>query len=186
MRKRSGLALVAAAVACLAVPSPAFADSGSVAQAPTTTIASKTPVPLAGCSLLYGYKYGSKVSHLVDMVPPARAQGGHTLSIAITAGLSLSATVTGQVSGDVNAIIAGASTTFGVSYGLTLTAQVTYTDTWTVPSTWAWGSLHAGGSKDSMSWTYGYYSGNPCTYKTQRTGNADLPWKIPSFWSTQG
>jgi hypothetical protein len=124
-------------------------------------------------------------TNLKDMVPSARGQSGQYLTITITAGISLTGTVGGQVSGDVNAIVAGAKAQVNASIALSLTASVAYSTGWTVPTTWAWGDLHAGGSQDSMSWTYGSYNG-ACQWIVQRSGTANLPYHIPTFWHTQG
>ncbi|WP_405879731.1 hypothetical protein OG762_14480 [Streptomyces sp. NBC_01136] len=132
-----------------------------------------------------GYAYSGVSSHNVGMVPPASAPGGHTLSIAITAGTSVTGTVGGSVSGDVHAIVAGAKAQVNASIALTLSASVTYTDSWKVPASWRLGYLHAGAHRDQMTWKYGHYLAN-CSWHTDRSGTAKLPYHIPSFWSTKG
>jgi hypothetical protein len=138
-----------------------------------------------GCPPDPTYSYSGVSSHNVGMVPPASAPGGHTLSIAITAGTSVTGTVGGQVEGSVNAIVAGAKAQVNSSIALKLEASVTYKDTWTVPSSWRLGYLHAGAHRDEMTWKYGHYKAN-CAWHTDRSGTAKLPYHIPAFWSTKG
>lgn len=115
-----------------------------------------------------------------DMVPSSRGQGGHTLSIQIQAGTSITGTVGGSVGGDFNAIVADARADVNASISGTLSASITYGDSWTVPSSWSWGSLHAGASHDSMNWEYGYYEPT-CNYHKIRDGPANLPYHLPTF-----
>jgi hypothetical protein len=138
-----------------------------------------------GCPPDPTYSYSGVSSHNVGMVPPASAPGGHTLSIAITAGTSVTGTVGGSVSGDVNAIVAGAKAQVSASIALTLSASVTYSDSWKVPSSWRLGYLHAGAQRKQMTWKYGHYKAN-CAWHTDRSGTAKLPYHIPAFWSTKG
>ncbi|WP_405619422.1 hypothetical protein [Streptomyces sp. NBC_00076] len=138
-----------------------------------------------GCPPDPTYSYSNVSTHHVGMVPPASAPGGHTLSIAITAGTSVTGTVGGSVSGDVHAIVAGAKAQVNASIALTLSASVTYTDSWKVPSSWRIGYLHAGAQRKEMTWKYGHYKAN-CAWRTDRSGTAKLPYHIPAFWSTKG
>lgn len=137
-----------------------------------------------GCPYDYDYVYSNVSSHNVDMVPPASAPGGHTLSISLTAGLTVTGTVGGSVSGDVNLIVAGAKADVNASIALSIAASVIYTDTWTVPSTWTKGYLHAGAAKDKMNWAYGT-EGGTCKWRVLRSVTADLPYQDPAFWHTQ-
>jgi hypothetical protein len=148
---------------------PAFAGGGAV---PNT------------CQPDYTYVYGSVYSNNVDMVPPASAPSGHTLSIQISAGLSITGTVEGQVSGDLSAIVVGAQASVSASISYTLSASVTYGDSWTVPRSVSVGYLHAGAAHDHMIWRFGHTSGNCQTWIVDRSGTANLPYRIPAFWST--
>lgn len=196
-RRRLSTLMIAAAVfvplAALGLAPAAQAgdtgiSTGRQRSAPSTNVSVRQgggPHSPDGCSPDAGYSYNSVRSYLYDMVPYSQGPGGHTLSIQITAGVSVTGTVGGQVSGDVNAIVAKAKVDVNASIALQLTASVTYGDSWTVPSTWRWGYLHAGANRDTMNWEYGYYNG-ACQYIVSRRGTANLPYHIPAFWSNGG
>lgn len=171
MKFRSILAASSLSGALLAGGTPALAATGSP-QVPQI------------CPADPGYSYTGVSSYRYNMVPPSSAPGGHTLSIAISRGLTVTGTVGGQVEGDIGAIVAGAKASVNASISRSKTASVTYTDTWTVPKGWAIGFLHAGAQRDRMHWTYGHYSG-ACVWIVVRRGTANLPWHIPHFWSTR-
>jgi hypothetical protein len=139
----------------------------------------------AMCAPDAGYSVSNAVHNYKDLVPYASAPGGHTLSITITAGASVSATFSGSVEGGASAIIASAKAQWGLSFALTLTASVAYSDSWTVPSTWSSGQLHAGADRKSFKWTYGSFNG-ACQWIVSRSGTSNAPYHLPAFWSVRG
>ncbi|MEU2778452.1 hypothetical protein ABZ646_37640 [Streptomyces sp. NPDC007162] len=137
------------------------------------------------CGTESSYEFSSPKSARIGMVPPSSAPGGHTLSITLTAGTSVTGTITGSLQTEESAIVASAKQTVGVSFALTMTASVSYGDTWKVPASWRKGYLHAGADRDTMNWNYGHY-GAGCKWVIVRKGVAKLPYHIPAFWSTKG
>jgi hypothetical protein len=152
-----------------------------------TTLGASAPASAAsepqpnGCPPDPGYTFGDVHEQLADMVPAAMAQGGQTVTIAITAGASITGTVGGNVSGDVSAIVASAKVQVNADIALQLSASVSYSSSWTVPSNVQWGALHAGAQMKSMNWYFGSYNG-ACKYTIWRSGNARLAYHIPAFW----
>lgn len=137
------------------------------------------------CGTESSYEYSAVKSQHVGMVPPSSAPGGHTLGITLTAGTSITGTISGSVQGEQSIIVAGAKETLGLSFALSMTASVSYSDSWKVPSSWRKGYLHAGADRDTMNWQYGHYGAN-CKWVVTRHGVAKLPYHLPAFWSTKG
>lgn len=137
------------------------------------------------CGTASSYQFGSPKSSRIGMVPPSSAPGGHTLGISLTAGTSITGTISGSLQTEESAIVASAKQTVTASIALTMTASVTYSDSWKVPSSWRKGYLHAGADRDTVSWNYGHY-GAGCKWVIVRKGTAKLPYHIPAFWSSKG
>ncbi|MFJ9120836.1 hypothetical protein ACIRJO_35575 [Streptomyces sp. NPDC102394] len=147
--------------------------------------ATSMPVHPNNCGTETAYQFGTPKSEHIGMVPPSSAPGGHTLGITLTAGSSITGTISGSATAEESVIVAKAKETLGVSVALSLTASVSYSDTWKVPSSWRKGYLHAGADRDTVSWNYGHY-GSGCKWVIVRKGVAKLPYHIPAFWSTKG
>jgi hypothetical protein len=109
---------------------------------------------------------------------------GVTLSIAIYTGASITATANGTVSTEVSAIVASANVSYSISLAVTLTAGVTYTGSWTVPSGYTrQGYIGAGAFADRMAWSYGHYGGTGgCTWIYDRWGTLQAPYRFPDIW----
>ncbi|WP_405950740.1 hypothetical protein OG588_35025 [Streptomyces prunicolor] len=131
------------------------------------------------------YDFGTPKSARIGMVPPSSAPGGHTLGITLTAGTSITGTISGTVSGEEGIIVAKAKESVTASIALTMTASVSYSDSWKVPASWRKGYLHAGADRDTVNWSYGHYGAN-CKWVVTRHGVAKLPYHIPAFWSSKG
>ncbi len=139
---------------------------------------------LAGCAPDAAYSVTNAVYNHKDMVSYSSAPGGHTLSITITAGLSVTATFSGALQTEESIIIASAKETWGLSFALTLSASIAYSDSWTVPSTWAHGQLHAGADRKSFHWSYGHFAPT-CSWVVVRSGTSIAPYHVPAFWSVK-
>ncbi|MDI5966184.1 hypothetical protein [Streptantibioticus silvisoli] len=160
------------ALSCTAGTSQAFA-------------AQKTPqvVKPNGCVSDAGYDITSHSHHYKDMVPSAEGEGGQSLTITLTAGLSVSASITGSAAFSESAIIASAKETIGLTFTGTLSASVSYGSTWAVPSSDSVGYLHAGADEQYVHWNYGQYNG-ACTWVVSKSGTGYLPYHLPTFWHT--
>lgn len=169
IRQAAGVAAAATAIAVCAAP---------VANAAVQ------PQPLM-CPGNNMYQYSNTGTTNMDMVPYASAPGGHTLSITITAGASITGTIGGQVEGDANAIFVGAKASVNASISVSLSASVSYGDSWTVPSSWSSGELHAGATAQNFKWAYVHENGN-CSTTVLRSGSGREPYHLPSFWDTRG
>jgi hypothetical protein len=135
-----------------------------------------------GCAPDYNYSWSNTSSNKFDMVPYATAPGGHTLSITLTAGASVSITIGGSLETSQSVLIASAKESINASITGTLTASVSYSDSWTVPSGASYGELHAGAKRYFSHWSYGHDT-PACTWLVTSTGNANMPWQLPAFWS---
>lgn len=140
-----------------------------------------TSPAFAGCAPRDVYSVSNAVHNYKDLVPYVSAPGGHTLSITISAGASVSATFSGALEVDESAIIASAKQTFGVAFSMTLSAGISYADQWKVPSTWKSGQLHAGADRKSFKWKYETLEPT-CTWYVYRSGTSNSPYHIPAFW----
>ena len=137
----------------------------------------------AGGAPEYTYAFSHKSVYDYNMVPASSAPPGHTLSIQLTAGLSVTATIGGEVSGEASAIVAGLKASVNASVAMTLTASVTYGDSWKVPAGVTRGYLHAGAERQKADWVYERLT-PACAWQTVRSGTANVPFHIPAFWST--
>ena len=158
------MALTAGGATSALAAAPATVHTNSCAPDPTYDITSYSHV----------YK---------DMVPYAEAEGGQTVTITLTAGASVSATISASAAFSESLIIASAKETIGVSVTAGITASVAYSSSWAVPSSDAWGYLHAGADEEYVHWSYGQYRGN-CTWAVTSSGTANLPYHVPTFWHT--
>jgi hypothetical protein len=156
----------------------------AVSAAPAASAAGINPRPQM-CPGNNMYEYHNAGSTNMDMVPYASAPGGHTLSITLTAGASVTGTIGGQVEGDANIIFAGAKASVNASISVSLSASVAYGDSWTVPSNWSTGELHAGASAQNFTWQYVHENGN-CSTTVERSGSGREPYHLPAFWDSQG
>lgn len=134
------------------------------------------------CPPDYAYTWSSTSSNKIDLVPYSTAPGGHTLSITLTAGASISIQIGGSLETSQSILIASAKESINASITGTLTASVSYGDSWTVPSNASYGELHAGANRYYSHWSYGHYSPS-CTWVVTSTGTANMPWHLPAFWS---
>jgi hypothetical protein len=159
-----------AGIATLAVIAAALAPTTGVRAAPL------------GCAPDADYSWSRTSSNKADMVPYATAPGGHTLSITITVGASISASIGGQLETDESVLIASAKESINAQISATLTASVSYSDSWKVPDDASYGELHAGANQYFSHWSYGHYT-PACTWVVTSSGNANMPWHIPAFWS---
>ncbi len=161
--------LLAAIVAALALVLGVTA-AGPAAAAP------------ARCLPEDSYTYRNvKASH-VTVVPYVQAGPGHTLSIQLSAGTTITAGLTGTATGGLSAVVAGAQASVSASLSVSMTATVTYGDTWTVPASAHQGYLDVGASSDSMTWKHGHYAAS-CSWVIDSTGTLNSPWHLPAFWS---
>jgi hypothetical protein len=144
------------------------------------------PVPAnastQSCPPDYDYTWSQTSSNHIDMVSYATAPGGHTLSISIARGDSIGTTVGGSLQTGTDVLIASAKVEVSASISQSITATVTYTDSWTVPSGASYGELHAGASRYYSHWTYGHYTPT-CSWVVNATGTANMPYHVPTFWS---
>ncbi|MDF2271757.1 hypothetical protein P2Q00_40980 [Streptomyces coacervatus] len=131
------------------------------------------------------YEVSNIHSDRIGMIPPSSAPGGHTLGITLTAGTSVTGTITGSVSAEEGVIFAKAKASVSVSIAVSMSASVSYSDTWKVPSSWREGYLHAGADRKVMNWDVGHYGAN-CKWVISRKGVAKFPYHIPAFWNTRG
>ncbi|BBH16317.1 hypothetical protein Back2_06040 [Nocardioides baekrokdamisoli] len=152
---------------------------GLVALGPTALPA------FAGCAPEESYGTANGSHNYKDLVPYVSAPGGHTLSITISAGISVSATVSGDISFDESAILFSAHQSLGVSVSASLSAGITYGDSWTVPATWTRGQLHAGADRESFTWQYLELQPT-CKERVVGSGTANAPYHIPAFWDVRG
>ncbi|MFC1419609.1 hypothetical protein [Streptacidiphilus cavernicola] len=106
------------------------------------------------------------------------------MGITLTAGASVTATISGSAAFKESMIIASAKETIGVSVAAGITASVAYSSTYAVPASWKFGELHAGADEEYVHWQYGEYNGN-CTWMTSFSGTGYLPYHVPTFWHTQ-
>ena len=148
--------------------STAAAIALPAAQASSTSEATDSP-QVIHCTTQAIYQVeNTGTSLLATWFLPARAQGGHTLSITDHGQVSqLTASVGGSVEADASAIVASAKASINASVAFTLSASVSYGDSWTVPSSWAWGDLHAGATSQNFNWQYGTIQSN-CVFAAAR------------------
>ena len=120
-------------------------------------------------------------SHLAG-VPYSQGPAGHTLSIQLAAGVTVTATA--QITGgfSLSAVVAGAQAQVSSALAIALSASVTYADAWTVPSGAHQGYLDAGAASDAMLWSHGQYNG-ACVWTVNGSGTLNSPYHLPAFWS---
>ena len=164
---RSWLAL-ALALASLIVAVPAKA----LAQTPSGTISPMCVAPDAG------YTY---VGRSVTYIDAQRVYGtkGLPLTLSISMGTGITGTVGGQLSGDLNLIVAGAKASVDSSISLTKTVAATASTTWIVPTATGW--LAVGAIAQSGNWQYGYFDCGG-RWVVQRSGSYVLPTLAPAFY----
>jgi hypothetical protein len=153
----------------------------------TTSAEAATPTTVHpnNCGTQSSYQFSTPKSHHIGLVPPSSAPGGHTLSITLTAGSSITGTISGAAQTEESIIVAKAKETFSVSFALSMSVSVSYSDSWKVPTSWRKGYLHAGADRDTMNWNYGHY-GAGCKWVIVRKGVAKLPYEMPAFWHSKG
>jgi hypothetical protein len=120
-------------------------------------------------------------SHIVVGLPSSGTPG-LDLTIAFKVGATVAATATGTVSGGINAIVAGARVDVSASLSVSMTAEITYSGSWRVPSGVHVGYLATGAQSRSMNWSYGSYSLG-CQWIVHSTGTLRAPYQIPAFWT---
>ena len=156
-----------------------------VAAGATSAQATTSPTTHRDCGTESTYSVTYVKDDRIGMVPPASAPGGHNLSLTLTAGASVTGTITGSAQFEQRIIIARAKETVSVSIAGTLTASIAYSDSWRVPTSWRKGFLHAGADRKVTNWEFGHYGPN-CKWITTRKGVAKLPYHIPAFWHSKG
>jgi len=144
--------------------------------------ASPASASALGCPPDYDYSWSSTSSNKVDMVPYATAPGGHTLSITLTAGASVSISIGGSLETTQSVLVLSAQESINANITGTLTASVSYSDSWTVPSGASYGELHVGANRYNSHWSYGHYT-PACNWLITSSGTANMPWHLPAFWS---
>lgn len=149
---------------CLGIASPAEAGTS-------------TPM---GCPLEYSYSYSGVASTAIAHQTVYGASGV-TLSISETSGTTITGTVGGSGTVDVNAIVAGATAQVNASISLSKTSTVTRGGSWTVPSNQSTGWLADGAQANSMNWQYWRQNGN-CTSTVVGSGSAKLPTLAPYIY----
>jgi hypothetical protein len=128
-----------------------------------------------------GYSYKNLAASKLSAVPSIYGDPGVYISIALTAGASATATFSGTTQSGVSVVIANASVTFGISFSYSITASVTYTGAWTVPTTVAHhGWLGAGAYADQYNWSYGQFVG--CVWTVTHSGVVTSPYHLPYIW----
>jgi hypothetical protein len=147
----------------------------------TTPARAAQEVPSA-CPPDAAFSYGNVSYSHIQGPPYSQGPAGHHLSIQITAGMTMTATATITGSGSVSAIVAGARVDVSASLAVSLTASVTYGDTWTVPNGVKQGYLAAGAASRRMNWTHGQYNG-ACQWIVDGHGTLNAPYHLPAFWS---
>ncbi len=135
-----------------------------------------------GCAPDAGFTFSAPVASHIAALPYNQGGPGHTLSISLTAGMTVQAQVGGSVTGGVSVLVASAQEQVSASLSVALTASVTYGDTWPVPLTAHQGYLDVGAASDSMSWTRGSYNG-ACVWIMNSRGTLNAPYHLPAFWS---
>jgi hypothetical protein len=140
------------------------------------------PQQRQGCAPDAAYSYGDIGESHLQGPPYSQGGPGQRLSIELTAGMAVSAILTGAASADLSAIVAGARTEVSASLGVTLTASLTYGDSWTVPSDVQEGYLAVGAASELMHWSYGEYNG-ACKWVVTESGSLNAPYHLPAFWA---
>ena len=135
-----------------------------------------------GCPPDKGFSYGAVTASHIAAVRPSQGPSGHTLGIALTAGIAVTATLTGSISGGIGVVVANAQVQVSGSLAVSITASVTYTDSWTVPPGVRQGYLDVGAISDHMNWSHGYYNG-ACRWIVDSSGTLNAPYQLPAFWS---
>jgi len=168
MSARRSTAVIAAIVAVL-----------SMVLAPAALASPNRP---SGCPADPAFSFsGVRSSHIAG-VPYSQGPPGHTLSIQLYAGIAVTATFTGSVSGGASILVASADTQVSAALAVSLSASVTYGDSWTVPAGVQQGYLDAGATSDYMNWSRGSYNG-ACVWVTTASGTLNSPYHLPAFWS---
>lgn len=127
------------------------------------------------------YAYAQRAANKISAVPTIYGDPGVYISISLTAGASATATFTGTTQAGASVVIANASVTYGVAFSFSITASVTYTGAWTVPTTAPhYGYLGAGAYSDSYLWNYGEYVN--CVWKVLSSGSMNSPYHLPYIW----
>lgn len=126
------------------------------------------------------YSYSSVVGSQISAVRTVYGDPGITISIAIYAGMSVTATASYSVTGEVSVIVAHADMSLGLSLAVSVTAAVTYSGSYTVPQTAHVGWLGAGAYADRMNWSHGHYIGTQ--WVIDRHGVLQAPYRMPYFW----
>ncbi|MEU6506877.1 hypothetical protein [Streptomyces sp. NPDC046942] len=152
----------------------AFAAEGS------SKVAAGTMHP-DGCPPDPGYRFSAVQHRYKDMVSSVEGTKDETIGITLTRGVTVTGTVTGTVSAEEGVIFANAKESVSVSLAKAITAQVSYSSTWKVPT--SVGYLHAGADEKSMHWEYGSDTG-ACKWHVARQGTAVFPYHVPTFWHT--
>jgi hypothetical protein len=143
-----------AAEAAPAVPSACPPDAGYVFSAVTTTAIARDTT------------YGSR---------------GITITVTLSAGQSVTGTITGTVGVSVNYLIASAKADVSGSIAQSMTATYTTSGSYTIPASQSTGWVSVGAQARSMNWQYGAYTG-ACKWVVQHTGTAKLPTLMPYFF----
>ena len=168
MSARRSTALVAAVVAVV-----------SLGLAPAASASTARP---NACPADPAFSFSGVRSSHIAAVPYSQGPGGHLLSIQLSAGISATATFTGTVAGGASILVASADTQVSASLAVSVTANVTYGDSWTVPAGVSQGYLDAGASSDYMNWSKGSYNG-ACAWVVSASGTLNSPYHLPAFWS---
>jgi hypothetical protein len=109
-------------------------DFDGTNQNPAATLESpddSRPAPEPGvvansCGIEYAYTVSNAKPILLD-IKKVYGDSGFNLSIAISAGATVSASVNGSITVEASAIVASAKATYGLTYGVSFTATATFT-----------------------------------------------------------
>ena len=175
MKKRSKYCLSALLLSVLVAGSFAAPAGATPVSASTVPMNSVGPLCISPDP---GYAYLGTTRSYIDWKRVYGTQGV-TLQITIDQGSSVTGTVGGQVSGDVNLIVAGAQVSVNSSIALTKSEQFTQSGTWTVTGSTGWFAV--GAATYAGTWQYGSWDcvGN---WIVQRTGTYNLPAQMPYFY----
>lgn len=143
---------------------------------------SASALPSAACTnSAYEYVFSTPVHNYSDMVTSSEGSGGTTLGITLTSGKTITSTIGGSITTTEGIFFASAQEQVSSSVSKSITAQTSYSYTWTVPTTWTVGYLHVGGDRYATPWKYGRVT-STCGWATSASGNSQLVYHVPASW----
>ena len=134
-----------------------------------------------GCPPDPAFSYSNVAASHIAGVSYAQGGPGETIGSSLTAGITVTAQMTGSYSGGVSVVVANAQYQVSASLAVALTAAVTYSDTFPIPLTVHQGYLDAGASSDHMAWSHGSYN-QGCVWIVNGSGYLNAPYHLPAFW----